>query len=226
MKTSNNAWNTLGLNPGATLQEITTAYRRLALTAHPDKGGCSKTFAKINEAYRELKDKKHIPILHSVDTVMVDVKLTIHQQVEGVSGIITALIPGSVDAVELYAEIPAGARSGDKFKIVSTGKNYILNIKEKSDSRFTREGFGVILNHRLDIITAMRGGDITVMDPCGEEHIISIKPGTTQTIIPIKHAGLYDRKKKKRGNMYVHIVTEIPTLTTDNIEEFIQQLRA
>lgn len=44
---------TLGVNPGASREEIDAAYRRLMLRAHPDHGGTSGLAARLNAA-REL----------------------------------------------------------------------------------------------------------------------------------------------------------------------------
>ena len=50
-------YDTLGVSPIATQQEIKKAYRRLAVTHHPDKGGNEDMFKKITSAYEILKDK-------------------------------------------------------------------------------------------------------------------------------------------------------------------------
>lgn len=49
-------YQTLGINKNATIDEIKVAYRRLASKHHPDKGGDTATFQKIEEAYRILSD--------------------------------------------------------------------------------------------------------------------------------------------------------------------------
>lgn len=226
MKVNNSPWNILGLEPGSTQTQIKQAFRRLAMDHHPDKGGCNQTFAQINRAYNELKEKKHIPVLTQPDTILVNVLLTIEQQILGVKDIVVAHKPGSKQELNIYAEIPAGAKAGDKFKINYKGKNYILNIKEKADPVFTRDGFSAIMYYKLDIVTAMRGGTITVLDPCNESHELTIRPGTSQDMLVIPNKGLYNRKKRERGNIYVHVITEIPAITDDNLESFIQQLKA
>jgi hypothetical protein len=45
---------TLGLTSSATPQEVTKAFRKLALIYHPDKGGDPEEFKKINNAYMAL----------------------------------------------------------------------------------------------------------------------------------------------------------------------------
>ena len=54
-------YKTLGVNRNASPDEIKKAYRKLAGQHHPDKGGDTATFQKIQEAYETLSDpeKKH-----------------------------------------------------------------------------------------------------------------------------------------------------------------------
>lgn len=49
-------YETLGVSNSATPDEIKKAYRRLASKHHPDKGGDTAMFQKIEEAYRVLSD--------------------------------------------------------------------------------------------------------------------------------------------------------------------------
>ena len=56
---NHNHYETLGLNPNATLQEIKKAYRKLSFQHHPDKtGGDAKIFNALNEAYKVLGDEE------------------------------------------------------------------------------------------------------------------------------------------------------------------------
>lgn len=49
-------YNTLGVTKNATQSEIKKAYRRLASINHPDKGGDTANFQRIQEAYEHLGD--------------------------------------------------------------------------------------------------------------------------------------------------------------------------
>ncbi len=53
-----NAYETLGVRPGASAEEIKKAYHRLAHQHHPDKGGSLTKMKEINAAYNEIKDGK------------------------------------------------------------------------------------------------------------------------------------------------------------------------
>ena len=47
-------YSVLGLSPGASLEEVKKAYKRLAMHAHPDKGGTKELFQGISEAYEAI----------------------------------------------------------------------------------------------------------------------------------------------------------------------------
>jgi curved DNA-binding protein len=49
-------YQTLGVNKNATPDDIKKAYRKLASKHHPDKGGDTAMFQKVEEAYRVLSD--------------------------------------------------------------------------------------------------------------------------------------------------------------------------
>lgn len=57
-----NEFEILGLQFGASKEEIKKAYRKMAHKYHPDKGGDETMMKKINEAYAILTGKRKIPI--------------------------------------------------------------------------------------------------------------------------------------------------------------------
>ena len=223
MKKMNNPWFILGLEPGATLKEVKLAYKKLALKNHPDKGGTIADWLAISDAYEEIQKKNHIPIVKSVNVQMIDLALTIEQQITGVNDYI------KIDEEEdlyLKVNIPAGVLAGDKFKITDKRKKYIINVKEKANKVFTRSGNNIIMYKTLDVIDVMKLNSFMIITPTGERCEIDIPSDTvTGSIIVLKGHGLYNRKSKRKGNLRIHIKVDIPYLNSNNMEEFITRLR-
>ena len=67
------AHDVLGVKPGSSAQDIKSAYRKLAMKHHPDKGGDESKFKDINQAHDILVNNKgqSSPIPHN------------HQQADG-----------------------------------------------------------------------------------------------------------------------------------------------
>ena len=49
-------YSTLGINRGASPEEIKKAYKKMAMQHHPDRGGDEQKFKEVEEAYRTLSD--------------------------------------------------------------------------------------------------------------------------------------------------------------------------
>jgi curved DNA-binding protein len=56
-----NYYRTLGLEPGASDEDVKKAYRKLAMKHHPDRGGDESEFKKIKEAYESIIEGKGQP---------------------------------------------------------------------------------------------------------------------------------------------------------------------
>ncbi len=50
-------YEVLGIRPGASEEEIDSAYRRKAMSAHPDRGGNASLMAELTEARNKLKEQ-------------------------------------------------------------------------------------------------------------------------------------------------------------------------
>ena len=51
-----NYYDILNVNISSSQSEIKSAYRKLSMKYHPDKGGDAEKFKQINEAYQTLGD--------------------------------------------------------------------------------------------------------------------------------------------------------------------------
>jgi|TARA_B110000495_G_scaffold47091_1_gene39146 DnaJ-class molecular chaperone len=223
MKTFNNPWFILGLDPNATLKQVKLAYKRLAIKSHPDKGGTIADWLEISQAYETITNKKHVPIVKASDTKMFNIALTIQQQINGLNDYIQV---DDEDELFIKVNVPKGSLLGDKFKVSNKGKKYIINVKEKADKVFTRQGNNLIMYKTLDIIDVLKRNPFIILSPLNEYVEVDI-PADTQTgsIIVIKEQGLYNRKTKKRGNLRINIQVDIPFIDNNNLDEFITRLK-
>ena len=190
---------------------------------HPDKGGSVADWLNISQAYEKIINKEHVPVKKGKDVKYVDIYLTIEQQIKGFQGFVVV-----DEEKELYikVKIPAGALKDDRFKVMQNNKKYIINIKEKADKVFTRQGNNVIIYKKLDIIDIMKQKTFVILSPLGEYIEVQIPPNTdTGSIIVVKGQGLYNRRTKKRGNLRINVKVNIPTVNKDNVQEIIKRLK-
>jgi DnaJ-class molecular chaperone len=116
--------------------------------------------------------------------------------------------------------------ANEKFKVEQEDQTYIINIQEKQHDSFTRQGFNVIMSRRIDIIDVLCGNTIVVIDPCGQPHKVQVtRNSLEQSRLIVPNKGLYDRKKKKYGHMYIDTTVEVPLLNENNINDFIKRLK-
>lgn len=221
-RTNNNPWDLLGIEPGSTLEQIKRAFKKRALEVHPDrKNGDQEHFKLINDAYNKLKNNNLVPVLTSPQIKLVNLDLSMSQQIYGVDDIVEISNGESVKV-----KIPPGAVADDKIKAQTNGKKYILNIREKAEKYFTRQGFSLIMLLTVDIFDALVGQSIEITGPSEEPLTIVVPPGSTNdTIITLEGEGLFNRRTKKRGNLHVNINIKMAALNTDeDISNFITKL--
>jgi DnaJ-class molecular chaperone len=221
-QTNRNPWDILNIATSASQEEIKQAFKQLAMKYHPDRGGNADDFNRVVMAYEKLRKNTIVPIIVTPHTHLVNVKLTIKQQIEGVDDYI------ETDTGEiLKVAIPCGSKLDDKYKVNTPIDKYIVNIKELSHKTLTRQGLSLIMNITIDIVDAMRGSVIPVVGPCDEHLEIEIPAGTRDgTVIVIPAKGLVNKLTKKRAGLHIFVNTEIPKLDTDtSIDQFILRLK-
>jgi DnaJ-class molecular chaperone len=222
MKQNNrNPWDILGVSKDASQQQIREAFRRLALKYHPDKSGTTEQFRLINTAYNKLKNKQMVPIIESPSTKMINLKLDINQQINGIDDYVEV-----EKDLFIHVKIPAGSINGDKYRLTENGQQFIINVQEKVHPLYKRQGLSLMGLCSIDIITAMTGGKRAIEGPCGDELIVDIPSGiNNNAIIKIDEQGLFNRRTNKRGNLLLSVELQIPKLDSQElIDDFINRL--
>lgn len=107
-------YDTLGLQPDATADDIKKAYRRLAMQHHPDRRGDKADFQKVKEAYEVLSDPDRRAQYDKDGTV--DIKSPLRQQAEH-------FLPSVAEAVFNACPDP------DKFDLVAAMKSEMAQAR-------------------------------------------------------------------------------------------------
>jgi hypothetical protein len=140
------SYRELGLSPGASLDEVKEAYRRLAKQYHPDAGGTgisAKRFARVTEAYRTLSVRSHRRTL--VDFPVRDVReqrpdLHVRNDLHSLG---TTLSGGDIPSVRAFAAAELG-RSGKK-----TAYAYLRKALFDNDEIVVRSAVQAVGNLRV-----------------------------------------------------------------------------
>lgn len=224
MKQKTDPYSILGIMPGAKLKDIKIAYKQKAQQHHPDAGGTVTEWLQISQAYETIIKKKHVPIITTADTQMLNIALDLKQQICGIDDYIQV---EQDEELFIKIKIPPGALSGDRFQVKSHGKKYIINVKEKAHSDFTRDGNNLIMYKTLDIVDVMLCRPFMIKNALGNFVNVEIpEECNTGTIISLKGQGLYNRKTKRYGNLRIFVRVEIPSLVTEqDIDKFIKRLK-
>lgn len=140
----------------------------------------------------------------------------------------------NVNGKNIRITIPAGVAGGQEIRIKGyggpgvnggpAGDLYIQFVID-NDSQFKRLGDDLHLTEKLDLYTAVLGGEKT-LDTLSGKVKIKVQPGTqNDTKIRLKGKGFPVYKKEGQfGDLIVHFSIQIPTGLTDHEKELFQQL--
>ncbi len=117
--------------------------------------------------------------------------------------------------------IPAGIDDGQSIRIQYKGEpgtnggprgDLLVAVRISQDPDFTREGYNIFSDVRIDYPTAVLGGEIKVKTVDGDV-LYEVKPGTSSgTKVRLKGKGMPTlRNKEVRGDHYITLIVDIPT---------------
>ncbi len=135
----------------------------------------------------------------------------------------------------LRVNIKPGAYDGQKLRIPGKGRpgpggqrgDLYLILRIAPDYRFQREGDNLLLNRKVDLITAVLGGKITV--PTMEKDIQIKVPAGAQPgqQLRIRGKGMSSsRHPDQKGDLIVRLEVEIPKTLTEEEKRLFEQLRS
>jgi len=140
----------------------------------------------------------------------------------------------TVNGKNIRITIPAGVENGQTLKIAGhggpganggPGGDLYIKILVSDDQRFKRKGADLYSTAKLDIYTAILGGEITAETMTGKVKV-KVAPGTqNSTKVKLKGKGLPVYKKEGEfGDLYITYDLQLPTKLTDKQKQLFEEL--
>jgi len=158
-----------------------------------------------------------------------DVTISLYEAYQGTTRTL------DVDGNKKEIKIPPGVRTGTKVKATGAGPanssgqrgDIYLNIRVSPDPRFERQGDDLLTEKKIELYTALLGGEVKVETISGDI-LLKIPPGTQpgQTFRLAGKGMPVLRKKNKFGNLLVKIDVQIPKNLTDEQKELVNKLQS
>ncbi|MSS83868.1 J domain-containing protein [Actinomycetaceae bacterium WB03_NA08] len=133
----------------------------------------------------------------------------------------------------LQIQIPAGVQDGARLRLTGEGEagpeggpsgDLYIEIRQKSDSRFSRQGTDLHTRITIPMTTAALGTVFSLETYDGEQEVI-IPAGTQpETEIVLKGLGIGRPTGRGRGNLRIHIGVNIPDDLSADQRNVLEQL--
>jgi len=140
----------------------------------------------------------------------------------------------TVNGKNIRITIPAGVENGQNIKVKGHGGpgvnggpagDLFINFSVANDPKFKRQGNDLYNTIKLDLYTAILGGDITADTLTGKVKV-KVKPETQNgTKVKLKGKGMPVYKKEGEfGDLYLTYEIELPTNLTDKQKQLFEEL--
>jgi len=132
-------------------------------------------------------------------------------------------------------QIPAGVEDGSTMRLTDRGPaglrggangRLFVHLRVAPDERFERHGDD--LHHEVHLSFAQAALGATLEVPTlRETHQLEIEPGSQNaTVIKLRHEGIEHLHGRGRGDLYYHLVVDVPTELDETAESLLRQLAA
>jgi curved DNA-binding protein len=125
--------------------------------------------------------------------------------------------------------IPAGVKTGSKVRAAGAGPegaDVYLKISVEQDVNFERKDDDLYTNARIDVFTALLGGEAEVQT-LGAKIRVTIPPGTQpEQLIRLSGRGMPKVKSPEtKGDLYVRVKVQVSKTLSDRQRELLEQAR-
>ena len=140
----------------------------------------------------------------------------------------------TVNGKNIRITIPAGVENGQTIKIAGhggpganggPGGDLFIKFLVNDDPRFRRQGADLFAIAKIDVYTAVLGGELTIDTLTGKVKL-NVKPETQNgTKVKLKGKGLPVYKKEgQHGDLYITYDVQIPTNLSDKQKQLFEEL--
>ena len=249
-------YQTLGVSKTASVDEIKRAYRRLASQHHPDKGGDTAQFQRIEEAYRVLSDPaqrqrydnpqpnfggfgfQQGQNLHDIfnhmfgqqqrrSHIRMTIGITLTDVLRGGTRTVQLGTAQGSNTVEIA--IPQGIDDGDNVQyggVGPGGTDLMVQFRIAPEKNWRREGLNLHTETRVSIWRLIQGGDVTVVGLLGNELRITVPAMTQPNTVMRLRQHGIRDRNGQQGDLMVRIMAEIPRDIHPEVMAAIQQHHA
>lgn len=230
----------LGINRNASDEEIRSAFRKLAMKHHPDRGGDGDRFKEINEAYSILGDPEKRRSYNNPQAQFggfnfstnqnpfqdffeharrnarqTHARLTLWITLRDVAlgGERTVTIGNTAGVTGAKIDIPLGINDGDHVqypRLGPGGSDLVVTYRISPHDSWQRQNLNLKTSVSVSIWTLITGGDTMVTDIIGKEYRLII-PAHTQPGTVLKLSRRGLRNKQNQiGDLLVEILAHLP----------------
>ncbi len=120
---------------------------------------------------------------------------------------------------EFTIKIPAGIDNGNRMRFNEFDLTFTIN----PSSTFKREGFDVVVEQEVPLITAILGGEVEVPTLDGKLKV-RLKSGTQpETVVRLSGKGIKHLQSNQHGDLYIKYLIKIPTKLTSHQKTILQE---
>lgn len=167
---------------------------------------------------------------HKGEDFTTEIEITLEEVSTGTTRRISLNKGGQVKTLEV--KIPAGISDGGKIRLsgegspgmngASSGDLFVV-VKVKTSSTFRRTEYDLHCDIKVPLTVAVLGGEVLVPTLTGSVSLNIPAESQAGKIFRLKGKGLKHLKGTEVGNLFAHVVIEIPTnLTKEQKELFIK----
>jgi curved DNA-binding protein len=216
------ACEVLGVRLGASAGELRQAFRQAAKAAHPDRpGGCAERFRLVVEAHHVLQRAEaqperpaSPPPRESRRPRSAPVTLSISPELAANGGEVEHV---RGDGRRIRIAVPAGLRSGDRFRAEETDFEVVV----RGDGVTVVRGDDIWITVAVEAKVLSRGGRVTVDTPFGRRVAIITAKAAAQGLVRLQGQGLPPRGRHRQGHLFLRLEpAETRTMAREILRRF------